>query len=125
MAKNVQDVVIGMLSTAGAATRHSPQPDPEPALAGGRARSRSAPAAAASRVQPPPGAPATPAPPARAVDAIEAPRTLRLRPETAALLREAWVEAKHHDVFLTAQDFASNLLEEALAAHRRRRTSTA
>jgi hypothetical protein len=53
-----------------------------------------------------------------------APRTLRLRPDTAAQLRAAWVEAKRDDVFLTAQDFASNLVDEALARHRRRRTAS-
>ena len=50
-----------------------------------------------------------------------APRTLRLRPATAAGLRAAWLEAKRDDVLLTAQDFASDLVEDALARHRRRR----
>ena len=50
-----------------------------------------------------------------------APRTLRLRPDTAARLRAAWLEAKRDDVLLTAQDFASDLVEDALARHRRRR----
>ena len=42
------------------------------------------------------------------------PRTLRLRPTTAARLRDAWLQAKRDDVLLTAQDFASDLVEEAL-----------
>ena len=53
----------------------------------------------------------------------EAPRTLRLRSETAARLRTAWLEAKRDDVLLTAQDFASDLVEEALARQRRRPAS--
>jgi hypothetical protein len=54
-----------------------------------------------------------------------APRTLRLRAETAARLRAAWLEAKRDDVLLTAQDFASTLVDEALARHRRRRAADA
>jgi hypothetical protein len=49
----------------------------------------------------------------------EAPRTLRLRPATAQRLRQAWLEAKRDDVLLTAQDFASDLVEEELARRRR------
>ena len=52
-------------------------------------------------------------------DAAEAPRTLRLRPATAHRLRQAWLEAKRDDVLLTAQDFASDLVDEALARRRR------
>jgi hypothetical protein len=48
-----------------------------------------------------------------------------LRPATAAALRAAWLEAKRDDVLLTAQDFASNLVEDALARHQRRRTASA
>jgi hypothetical protein len=44
-----------------------------------------------------------------------APRTLRLRSTAAQRLRDAWLEAKRDDVLLTAQDFASDLVEEALA----------
>ena len=54
-------------------------------------------------------------------DAPGAPRTLRLRPEAAGHLRAAWLEAKRDDVLLTAQDFASDLVEEALASRQRRR----
>ncbi len=41
-------------------------------------------------------------------------------------MREAWLVAKREDVLLTAQDFASDLIEEALGARtrsRRRRPS--
>ncbi|MGE2817930.1 hypothetical protein ACQI5H_22715 [Mycobacterium heidelbergense] len=50
----------------------------------------------------------------------EAPRTLRLRPATAQRVRQAWLEAKRDDVLLTAQDFVSDLVEEALTRRRRR-----
>jgi len=48
----------------------------------------------------------------------EVPRTLRLRASTAAVVRDAWLEAKRDDVLLSHQDFASDLLDAALA-HRR------
>jgi hypothetical protein len=48
---------------------------------------------------------------------------MRLRPETANALREAWLEAKRDDVLLTAQDFASHLVDEALARRKRQRSS--
>ena len=54
------------------------------------------------------------------VAADDAPRTLRLRAETAQRLRGAWLEAKRDDVLLTAQDFASDLVDEALSRRRRR-----
>jgi len=53
-------------------------------------------------------------------DQASVPRTLRLRPATANELRDAWLEAKRDDVLLTAQDFASDLLEEMLKLRRRR-----
>ena len=53
--------------------------------------------------------------------ATEAPRTLRLLQATAQRVREAWLEAKRDDVLLTAQDFASELVDEALARRRRSR----
>jgi hypothetical protein len=56
--------------------------------------------------------------------ADEAPRTLRLRKDTAQQLREAWLEAKRDDVLLTAQDFASNLVDEALSRRRRQRPAS-
>lgn len=45
----------------------------------------------------------------------EVPRTLRLRASTAAAVRDAWLEAKRADVLLSHQDFASDLLDAALA----------
>jgi hypothetical protein len=123
--KDTATAVLGMLSTAGAQTR-APLPEPP-----------------APEVTPPPApepdvavaeAPVAPEPPAASVSTLPssakrrsaagddaAPRTLRLRPDTAARLRAAWLEAKRDDVLLTAQDFASGLVEDALVRHRRRR----
>jgi hypothetical protein len=130
--KDTASAVLGMLSTAGAQTRPpiaAPAP-PEPAV-NAEPEVASPPAAAA-----PEPAAATPAPGgaasvsrlpgarpqlSRAEDA--APRTLRLRPDTASRLRAAWLEAKRDDVLLTAQDFASELVEDALVRHRRRRAA--
>jgi hypothetical protein len=51
---------------------------------------------------------------------------MRLRPDTAANLRSAWLQAKRDDVLLTAQDFASDLVEHALGLRARTaRRSTA
>jgi hypothetical protein len=50
----------------------------------------------------------------------DAPRTMRMRPATALALRNAWLEAKRDDVLLTAQDFASDLVDEALMRRLRR-----
>jgi hypothetical protein len=50
-------------------------------------------------------------------------RTVRLRSTTAVELRNAWLEAKRDDVLLTVQDFASDLVDDALARRRRRRTT--
>jgi hypothetical protein len=119
MAKNVSDVVMGMLSDAGSATRVpariAPDPAPQPAAPAVR---DAAPAAAV-----PAAAPADRPAPASG-DTSEAPRTLRLRSEAATRLRASWLEAKRDDVLLTAQDFASDLVLEALASRRRRRTQT-
>jgi hypothetical protein len=132
MAKNVSDVVMGMLSDAGSATR-VPPPSAAPYVA--------------PQAEPPTPAPPDPTPQstpalrdalpaavpaavsaeratATAVDTSEAPRTLRLRPEAATRLRASWLEAKRDDVLLTAQDFASDLVLEALVSRRRRRTQT-
>lgn len=123
MGKKTSDVVMGMLSDAGSATR---------AAVVGAAPAPPAPAP----VQPPTASPARPATPGPAPDPVRsrapeptgsesdapgAPRTLRLRPEAAGHLRAAWLDAKRDDVLLTAQDFASDLVEEALAFRRRRR----
>lgn len=128
MAKNVSDVVMGMLSDVGSATRAPGETDRQPVAEPHQARAalvshRPAPAPRAAAPKPP-AEPASPPPPAES-EAPGAPRTLRLRPETATQLRAAWLQAKRDDVLLTAQDFASNLVEEALVARqRRRRTST-
>ncbi|WP_375486262.1 hypothetical protein [uncultured Mycobacterium sp.] len=133
--KDPSAAVLGMLSTYGSQTRptahNAPAPEPAPATdpltdpparTAPQADSVSAPPSRSS----PPGPISAPATAASVGDDIPeaAPRTLRLRATTAAKLREAWVQAKRDDVFLTAQDFASNLIEEALAA-RKRRTSSA
>jgi hypothetical protein len=131
--KDTASAVLGMLSTAGAQTRPpiaAPLP-PEPAVS---AESEVASPPASTAQEP---AAATPAPAgaasvsrlpgarsqqSRPEDA--APRTLRLRPDTASRLRAAWLEAKRDDVLLTAQDFASELVEDALVRHRRRRAAS-
>lgn len=128
MAKNVSDVVMGMLSDVGSATRAAGEPERQPVAEPHQARAalvsrRPAPVPRAAAPVPP-AEPASPPPPAES-EAPGAPRTLRLRPETASRLRAAWLDAKRDDVLLTAQDFASNLVEDALVSRqRRRRTSS-
>jgi hypothetical protein len=113
--KDTAAAVLGMLSTAGAQTRRAPEG-----------------AGDAEQSSPPPTVTVTESshasvsalPPARRAAAaieVKAPRTLRLRSTTAEQLRQAWLHAKRDDVLLTAQDFASDLVEDALA--RRRRTA--
>jgi hypothetical protein len=126
MAKKVSDVVMGMLSDAGSATRVAidvaapPADPPAPPAA-----DVSAPApihrgtVAAPQVKPV----ESPEPPS--AQEPGAPRTLRLRPEAATRLRAAWLEAKRDDVLLTAQDYASDLVVEALVSRRRRRPASA
>jgi hypothetical protein len=130
--KDTATAVLGMLSTAGAQTRlpSAPPPPPEPPVA---AEPDPVPSPAATAPELPA---ATPEPTAASVSRLPgprpqqsateaaAPRTLRLRPATATKLRNAWLEAKRDDVLLTAQDFASDLVEEALARHRRRRAAS-
>ena len=121
--KDTASAVIGMLSTVGAQTRAAlpeppapevtPPPAPEPDVPVAEAAVAPEPAAASVSTLP------SSAKRRGADDA--APRTLRLRPDTAARLRAAWLEAKRDDVLLTAQDFASDLVEDALTRHRRRR----
>jgi hypothetical protein len=112
--KDTAAAVLGMLSTAGAQTRRTPE-STEPA------EETSAPATV-TVTQDAPASVSTLPTPARPTTATEnrAPRTLRLRPATAQRLRQAWLEAKRDDVLLTAQDFASDLVDEALARRRRR-----
>jgi hypothetical protein len=118
--KDTSAAVLGMLSTAGAQTRPvavesaaavPPAPDPVMPLP----TPAESPAASVRTLPPPP----QPVP-----SSEEAPRTLRLRPDTAARLRAAWLEAKRDDVLLTAQDFASRLVEDALIRRERRTVST-
>jgi hypothetical protein len=127
--KDTAATVLGMLSTTGASTRPSSPPtvpalnEPEvppgaevdkppaavrPAPAGAQPSRRSATRRRAATV---PNGSNEAAP-------REAPRTLRLRTSTAAALREAWLEAKRDDVLLSHQDFASDLLDAALARRR-------
>lgn len=126
MAKKVSDVVMGMLSDAGSATRVAIDVAPV-------AEPPEPPAAHVPAPAPIERATVA-APQVKSVESVErpsaaeppeAPRTLRLRPEAATRLRAAWLEAKRDDVLLTAQDFASDLMMEALVSRRRRRTATA
>lgn len=119
--KDVSSAVLGMLSTAGSQTRRptmvADEPPEEPRT---EAMVSDQPATVEDRQRP-----VTQLPPVRTETAKEAaPRTLRLRPDTASRLREAWLQAKRDDVLLTAQDFASNLVDDALARRRRRAAST-
>ena len=113
--KDTASAVIGMLSTAGAATRIPPE-EPAPAEMPVAASAVTVTETVQSSVSPFPVPPRVMAPTTTAPDA---PRTLRLRPATALRLREAWLEAKRDDVLLTAQDFASDLVDEALQDRRR------
>jgi len=115
--KDTTAAVLGMLSTAGAQTRRTPESAP-PA----EAAEEMAAAPAVTVTQDAPALVTTLPTPTRSTTATaaEAPRTLRLRPGTAQRLRQAWLETKRDDVLLTAQDFASDLVDEALARRRRR-----
>jgi hypothetical protein len=117
--KDPSSAVLGMLASVGAETRRPvtvtepveasaamPSPPSQPESPGDRAPQ---PVSSVSEM------PRTRTP--KAVD--EAPRTLRLRTATAIDIRNAWLEAKRDDVLLTAQDFASDLVDEALARRRR------
>ena len=114
--KDTAAAVIGMLSSAGAQTRRTPEgtePDAQPSVAPTVTVTEGPPASVSTL--PAPALPLT-------TSASEAPRTLRLLPATAQRLRQAWLEAKRDDVLLTAQDFASELVDEALMRRRRSRT---
>ena len=127
--KDTASVVAGMLSTVGAQTRPSSVPTATPAAVAPSALQTAPAAVDPPTLQAAPQPEHVPAsisalptpPPSTTTAANDAPRTLRLRPETAQKLRAAWLEAKRDDVLLTAQDFASNLVEDAL--RRRRRTA--
>jgi hypothetical protein len=115
--KDAADTVMGMLSAVGSQTRPAAEVKPPNSPVAAESSSIE-PAADDTR-------PATVStlppvsPPAKAVEDT-APRTIRLRAETAGQLRAAWLEAKRDDVLLQSQDFASTLIDEALAARRRR-----
>lgn len=122
--KDTAAAVLGMLSTAGAQTRGVTPEDLE-TVAEPPAPTTEPDATPAEPIDPVadvrPTASVSQLPPAPAKGKVdEAPRTLRLQPGTASELRAAWLEAKRDDVLLTAQDFASALVDEALAARRRR-----
>ena len=122
--KDTATAVLGMLSTAGAQTR-APLPEPPaPEVTPPTAPEPDVAVAEAAVAPEPPAASVSTLPSSakrRGAADDAAPRTLRLRPDTAARLRAAWLEAKRDDVLLTAQDFASDLVEDTLARHRRRR----
>lgn len=116
--KDINAAVIGMLSSAGAQTRPVTESHP---------RTQDVAAPPAVTVTQEPRVPVTALPTSRqsaTAAAGEAPRTLRLRPATAHRLRQAWLEAKRDDVLLTAQDFASDLVEQALQRRRRSAAQT-
>jgi hypothetical protein len=127
--KDTSSAVLGMLSTVGAQTRSpaasAPQPEP-PAVTPPATPEPTA--AAATGEEPAVSGPVATLPINRmagdAAAVAAAPRTLRLRPGTADKLRAAWLEAKRDDVLLTAQDFASSLMDDALARYRRRRAAS-
>jgi hypothetical protein len=112
--KDTAAAVIGMLSTAGAQTRRTAE-----TTAAAEAVVATAPVTVTEEVAASVSTLPTPTRAATATAAV-APRTLRLRTATAQRLRQAWLEAKRDDVLLTAQDFASDLVDEALARRRRR-----
>lgn len=111
--KDTAAAVLGMLSNAGAQTRKAAEgaddgeQGPPPPAVTVTERSRAAVSAL------------PPARPPSAAAEVKAPRTLRLRSTTAERLRQAWLHAKRDDVLLTAQDFASDLVEDALVRRRR------
>lgn len=111
--KDTAAAVLGMLSTAGAQTRKATE--------GSDDSERSSPPPPVTVTERSPMPVSTP-PPARRPSAaaeVKVPRTLRLRSTTAERLRQAWLHAKRDDVLLTAQDFASDLVEDALVRRRR------
>ena len=129
--KDTASAVLGMLSATGAQTRPAAAPPlpPEPAVNAEPevASAFTAPEPAAATPEPAGAASVSRLPGARPQQSHTedpAPRTLRLRPDTATRLRAAWLEAKRDDVLLTAQDFASELVEDALVRHRRGRAAS-
>jgi hypothetical protein len=122
--KDTAAAVVGMLSSVGAQTRPITAAEPIPAPASSPVSEPvPAPTVVVSDARPTASVSSLAAPPMSKNAADEAPRTLRLRADTAQRLRAAWLEAKRDDVLLTAQDFASNLVEEALNRRRRQRAA--
>jgi hypothetical protein len=106
--KDTASAVVGMLSSVGAQTRN-------PLESVAPVEESVAPATVTVTEEPQASVSPLPTPPqAVSATAPTAPRTLRLRTSTAQRLRDAWLEAKRDDVLLTAQDFASDLVDEAL-----------
>lgn len=123
--KDTASAVLGMLSSAGSQTRPVGESPAEPAGAAPAEQAPVTPAAAQVADPPAPAhASVSSLPTPRSETQKPAPLTLRLRPGTAQAVRSAWLEAKRDDVLLTAQDFASTLIEEALANRRRREHRT-
>lgn len=114
--KDTATAVLGMLSNVGAQTRPAPTVE-IPALP---AAADEAPAPTGQVADTRPSATVTTLPPAPTPHGPPAPRTIRLRADSARELRAAWLVAKRDDVLLQSQDFASTLIEEALAARRRK-----
>ena len=121
--KDVSDAILGMLSSAGSTTRpvSTPREEPAPVKAPVAEAAVTSPVPANLEIEAPTRQRSS-SPTSADVPASgpSAPRTLRLRPATAQDLRDAWLEAKRDDVLLTAQDFASDLVEEMLKVRRRR-----
>ncbi|WP_157681572.1 hypothetical protein [Mycobacterium sp. JS623] len=118
--KDTATAVLSMLSTAGAQTRRAEE---------SAQRGEEPPFTPTVTVTEPPQASVSPlytAPQPLPADTAspKAPRTLRLRPGAASRVRDAWLAAKRDDVLLTAQDFASDLVEEALARRELLRDAT-
>jgi hypothetical protein len=118
--KDTASAVLGMLSTAGAQTRRPVEVAPRITGSVATPTVTVTEDVQASVSALPTAAPAAPA----TATGQEAPRTLRLRSTTAQRLRDAWLEAKRDDVLLTAQDFASDLVDEALRRRARMSAST-
>ena len=118
--KDAASAVVGMLSAVGEQTRRPVEVTPpvREAVSTPTVTVTEEPRASVSALPTaPPAAPAVAPEP-------KTPRTLRLRSTTAQRLRDAWLEAKRDDVLLTAQDFASDLVDEALRRRARMSPST-
>ncbi len=125
--KDTASAVLGMLSTAGSQTRPVGEPSAPVAPQPPRPTAPVPPTPTLTAETPEPVRASVSTLPAPRPEAEEkaAPRTQRLRPETAQALRSAWLHAKRDDVLLSSQDFASNLIEEALASRHRREQRSA